>query len=57
MSLINRLLGSLRKNSLEDWLDHELRFHIKMPFRRRLFLPYVRGLACLRAGFTASTGS
>jgi hypothetical protein len=30
MSWINRLLGSLRKNKLEDQLDDEQRFHIKM---------------------------
>src|SRR5690349_10495935 len=30
MSWINRLLGSLRKNKLEDRLDDELQFHIEM---------------------------
>jgi hypothetical protein len=30
MSWINRLLGSLRKNRVEDQLDEELRFHLAM---------------------------
>ncbi len=30
MSLINRLLGSFRKNKLEDQLNDELQFHIEM---------------------------
>jgi len=30
MSWINRLLGSLRKNKLEDPLTDELQFHIEM---------------------------
>src|SRR6266568_5093992 len=30
MSWINRLLGSLSKNKLEDQLDDELQFHIDM---------------------------
>jgi len=30
MSWINRLLGSLRKNKLEDSLDDELQFHVEM---------------------------
>lgn len=30
MSWLNRLLGSLRKNRLEDQLDDELQFHIEM---------------------------
>ena len=30
MSWINRLLGSLRKNKLEDQLNDELQFHIEM---------------------------
>jgi hypothetical protein len=30
MSWINRLLGSLRKNKLEDQLNNELQFHIEM---------------------------
>jgi hypothetical protein len=33
MSWINRLLGSLRKNKLEDQLDEELKFHIEMRTR------------------------
>ena len=33
MSWINRLLGSLRKNKLEDHLDDELQFHIEMRTR------------------------
>ena len=33
MSWINRLLGSLRKNKLEDQLDEELQFHIEMRTR------------------------
>jgi hypothetical protein len=30
MSWINRLLGSLRKNRLEDQLNDELQFHVDM---------------------------
>ncbi len=30
MSWINRLLGSIRKNKLDDQLDDELRFHVEM---------------------------
>jgi hypothetical protein len=33
MSWINRLLGALRKNKLEDQLDEELQFHIEMRTR------------------------
>src|SRR5438552_14460760 len=36
MSWINRLLGSLRKDKLEDQLDDELQFHVEM--RRREFM-------------------
>ena len=30
MSWINRLVGSFRKNKLEDYLDDELQFHVEM---------------------------
>lgn len=33
MSWVNRLLGSLRKNKLEDQLDDELQFHLDMRTR------------------------
>src|SRR5882724_10937429 len=33
MSWINRLLGSFRKNKLEEQLDDELRFHVEMRVR------------------------
>ena len=33
MSWINRLIGSLRKDKLEDHLDDELQFHVEMRTR------------------------
>src|SRR5579864_2961914 len=49
MAWMNRLLGSLRKNKLEDQLDDELRFHIEMRTREYI----AEGLAPEEARYRA----
>ena len=49
MSWLNRLLGTLRKNKLEEQLDQELQFHIEMRMREFIAEGMTPEEACYRA--------